>query len=119
MNPETAIAQLVERASGLDTAAIGPEQFGQALRFNMRRAGVEEPERYLEVVRGSPEELECLIAELAVPETWFFRDAEPFAFLARHVREVWLPRHSRESVASAFGAVFDGRGTLLDRHRAA
>jgi chemotaxis protein methyltransferase WspC len=96
MNPETAIAELVEQASGLDTAAMGPEQFGQALRFNMRRAGVEGPERYLDVVRGSREELECLIAELAVPETWFFRDAEPFAFLARHVREVWLPHHSGE-----------------------
>ena len=93
MNPEAAIAKLVREASGLDTSAVGPEDFGHALRSNMRRAGVEEPERYLDLVRGSPEELERLIEELAVPETWFFRDAEPFAFLARHVREVWLAGH--------------------------
>ena len=98
MNPKAAIAELVREAAGLDTAAFSPEDFGHALRSNMRRAGVEEPERYLELVRGSREELESLIGELAVPETWFFRDAEPFAFLARHVREVWQVAHPGEAL---------------------
>jgi chemotaxis protein methyltransferase WspC len=38
------------------------------------------------------------IEDLTVPETWFFRDAEPFAFLARHVREVWQESHPEESL---------------------
>jgi chemotaxis protein methyltransferase WspC len=93
MNPETAIAELVRQAAGLDCAAIGRQAFGYAVRLNMRRTGLADAFRYLDLLRSWPEELENLIEDLAVPETWFFRDRGPFACLAQHVRENWMPAH--------------------------
>ncbi len=46
---------------------------------------------YWERVRGSRAELQALIEAVVVPETWFFRDREAFAALARLAREEWLP----------------------------
>ena len=40
-----------------------------------------------ERVRASPTELQALIEAVVVPETWFFRDREAFAALARIGRE--------------------------------
>ena len=38
-------------------------------------------------------ELQALIEAVVVPETWFFRDREAFAALARLAHEEWLPTH--------------------------
>ena len=38
---------------------------------------------YAAFAAESPGEFEALINEILVPETWFFRDREPFRFLAR------------------------------------
>ena len=43
-------------------------------------------------VRASDAELQALIEAVVVPETWFFRDRDAFAALARMAHEEWLPR---------------------------
>jgi chemotaxis protein methyltransferase WspC len=40
-------------------------------------------------------ELQALIEEVVVPESWFFRDERPFQWLADHVRERWLAQPAR------------------------
>jgi chemotaxis protein methyltransferase WspC len=98
MNPDEAIAELVRNAAGLDVATIGRQAFEHAVRLNMQRSRVEDPLRYVDLLRGWPDELENLIEELSVPETWFFRDHGPFTCLARHVREEWLPAHPAKTL---------------------
>ncbi|MFV2066344.1 MAG: CheR family methyltransferase [Pirellulales bacterium] len=41
---------------------------------------------YLEHVRSAPDELERILAEIAVPETWFFRYPASFELLYQHLR---------------------------------
>jgi chemotaxis protein methyltransferase WspC len=93
MNLEDAMSDLVRKVLGFDASSTGDRAFEHALRAGMRRAGVEDLDRYLDLLRASPEELQNLTEELVVPETWFFRDREPFVFLARHAREIWLREH--------------------------
>lgn len=93
MNPEAAMSDLLRKAVGFDAGATGDQAFGHAVRAGMRRAGIEELDRYLALLLDSPAELENLTEDLVVPETWFFRDREPFVFLAQHVRDAWLKEH--------------------------
>jgi chemotaxis protein methyltransferase WspC len=45
--------------------------------------------RYPAILRHSKAELQALIEEVVVPESWFFRDVRPFAFLTEHVIELF------------------------------
>jgi chemotaxis protein methyltransferase WspC len=93
MKPQDAMSELLRKVVGFDADATGDRAFEHAVRAGMRRAGVEDPGCYLDLLRGSPDELQQLTEGLVVPETWFFRDHEPFVFLAQHVRDVWLKQH--------------------------
>jgi chemotaxis protein methyltransferase WspC len=41
--------------------------------------------------KKSPEEFDAFVEELLVPESWFFRDGAPFAFLETWARQKWGP----------------------------
>ncbi len=67
----------------------------------------------------SAEELQELIEELVVPETWFFRDGQPFVELRRHAsRWLALPVHA-VPVPRAERPLRQRRGAVLDRHHPA
>lgn len=46
------------------------------------------------LLKKSPEEFDAFVEELLVPESWFFRDGTPFAFLETWVRKKWAPSAS-------------------------
>jgi chemotaxis protein methyltransferase WspC len=46
-------------------------------------------ETYVGRLQADPAEMDALIEELVVPETWFFRDEEPFRYLVRWAQTVW------------------------------
>lgn len=75
-------AQILNRAIGLDGNSIGDGALTRALRFRMQVCGCSE-EAYLSLLRNNSDELAELIEEVVVPETWFFRDLQPFKLLAR------------------------------------
>jgi chemotaxis protein methyltransferase WspC len=85
---------LLKQAMGLDAASIGSPAVERAVRARASACGLKDANTYLERVRASATELQALIEEVVVPETWFFRDREAFAALARIAREEWLPAHS-------------------------
>ena len=84
-----------------------------------RPASSTTPDAYWELVRASATELQALIEAVVVPETWFFRDREAFAALARMAREEWLPRASGRRAAPAEPAVLDRRRAVFDGDGAA
>lgn len=59
----------------------------------MADCGLSDMETFLTRLQTSQGELEELIENVVVPETWFFRDREPFAFLSGYVVSEWLPAH--------------------------
>jgi chemotaxis protein methyltransferase WspC len=83
---------------GFNTAAIGRSGIKRIVREAMKRSGISDPAAYLELLSTSPEEFERCLEKLVVPETWFFRDREPFILLKQSVCGQWLPSHPNETV---------------------
>jgi chemotaxis protein methyltransferase WspC len=78
---------------GLDAASIGSASVDRAVQRRRAACRVPSDEAYYDLLAASPEEIQELIEEVAVPETWFFRDPEAFTALVGIVRDEWLPRH--------------------------
>jgi len=91
--PLQSIEALLREEIGLDPGSSGAAGVEHAVRRRMTGCGLDSSAAYAAYVQGSREELELLIEEVAVPETWFFRDQETFRFLARWAYNEWWPRH--------------------------
>jgi chemotaxis protein methyltransferase WspC len=87
--------ELLKRTMGLDPISIGSSAIARAVQQRITACGVKSAENYLERVRTSADELQELIEAVIVPETWFFRDREAFAALARMAGADW-PRANPE-----------------------
>ena len=78
---------LLRASIGLDAASIGASAIERAVMERAHACELPDLEAYWQRVCASPAELQTLIEAVVVPETWFFRDREAFATLARVVRE--------------------------------
>jgi chemotaxis protein methyltransferase WspC len=87
----SACEQLLKDSMGLDVASIGSSAIERAVRHRQHACQLPDVHAYWEHLRGSQTELQELIDAVVVPETWFFRDRESFAALARVVRDELLP----------------------------
>lgn len=87
----TRLGKLLEEIAGMSPGVLGDRNFARAVRERMSACKLVEMERYFEKARSSAREMEALIEAVVVPETWFFRDQGPFAFLGRYVRDEWIP----------------------------
>lgn len=79
------ITALLEQGIGLKSSAIGVSTLERAVHTRMRVTGSRDIETYLDLLTSSFMEMRRLVEEVVVPETWFFRDQEPFTFLANVV----------------------------------
>lgn len=86
----TEIEELLKKVIGLDSASIGSGTVERSIRRRMVECGISEERIYTEFLKNSSIELQALIDEVTVPETWFFRGVEPFRLLAEHVSVEWL-----------------------------
>ncbi len=82
------------REAGLDLRTLGPTAIARAVQGRMLATGVACREAYTALWESDPAERQALLGQLIVPETWFFRDGEPFAALARHVAGPWRAAHA-------------------------
>ena len=86
-----AVVALLRQTIGLNPDAIGAETMARAVSHRMAQCGVPDVQTYLERLQTSAQEVQALIEEVVVPETWFFRDQVPFTYLGRYVMAEWLP----------------------------
>ena len=91
MSPEPVISLLTERI-GLEPSSLGENAIAQTIVRCMADCGLEDAGLYRQLLERSAEEWEKLVEEVVIPETWFFRDWEPFVFLGNFVTSGWLPR---------------------------
>ncbi len=84
------IENLLRKKIGLEAVSIGSNTIARVIHRRMEACGTREIETYFNLLQTSPEELEQLIEEAIVPETWFFRDRGPFVFLSQYVSSQWL-----------------------------
>ena len=80
---------------GLDPAAVGSTLISRAVRIRMNELGLGDVDSYTSLISGSEIELQALIEEVVVPESWFFRDEAPFRHFQDHVRAGWVANPAR------------------------
>lgn len=79
------IAAWLSGYSGISTAIIGGHALKRAVQQRLTSTGIADAEAYVALLESSPEEQQELIELIVVPETWFFRDRNPYAYLRDHV----------------------------------
>lgn len=84
------VEDLLSREIGLDHAAVGDGTISKAVETRRAARGFASAEEYVAALQGSGEELQALIEEVVIPESWFFRDVQPFELVRRLARERWL-----------------------------
>ncbi len=76
------IYTLLRRHLGLKLASLGNSTLERAVRQRLQALGLADADRYLDYLQHHPGELDALVEEVVVPETWFFRDRAYFDALA-------------------------------------
>jgi len=92
MKEVEAIASLLSKRVGFDAKIIGDRKLSKAIQARQRLCDLPDISAYCKALQQSPEEFDQLVEQLVVPETWFFRDRNPFDFLIKFVRSEWLPK---------------------------
>lgn len=87
------IETLLGKAIGLDARSIGSSLIALAAHTRSTKRQIKNLSEYIALVASSETELQALVEEIVVPETWFFRDRQPFTVLAEWVVNEWLPAH--------------------------
>ena len=86
-------ANLLNNTMGLSPDTVGLSVIESAVKARVSACRSKDLQDYWEHVHACAAELQELIDEVIVPETWFFRDREAFAAMAHEVHENWLPLH--------------------------
>ena len=79
------IATWLADFSGISTGIIGHHTLQRAVGERLEVTGLDDITAYLELLLSSPQEQQNLVELVVVPETWFFRDRQPFVHLRAHI----------------------------------
>ena len=88
--PMVAIEGLLASRMGLDPVSLGRKQIKRAVQQRIHQLGSDDVDAYEQLVRESKSELQALIEDVVVSESWFFRDERPFEYFREYVRKRWL-----------------------------
>ena len=88
-----AIESLLQKSIGLKVTTIGKTALDRAVQRRMRALLIDEKADYQQILNSSAFELKELIEEVVIPETWFFRDREPFKVMTEYLLSQWGPGH--------------------------
>jgi chemotaxis protein methyltransferase WspC len=81
----SAVATWLADFSGISTGIIGHHTLQRAVGERLEVTGLDDVTAYLELLLSSPQEQQNLVELVVVPETWFFRDRQPFVHLRAHI----------------------------------
>jgi len=83
----TSIGGWLSSHVGISPAIIGVSSLRRAVAKRLNAKALTNPQVYLALLLNSEEEQDALLEHLVVPETWFFRDRQPFVHLQSHVKQ--------------------------------
>jgi len=90
--PLIAVEEILKQRMGLHSATVGSATVLQAVERRMRDCNIDSIDDYLQVLRHSATEMDALIDDVIIPETWFYRDRSPFDAFSAWIRDQWLSR---------------------------
>ena len=85
--PFNNIKELLRNKIGLNADTVGASSIERAISHRMSVLGLSTAGRYYSLLSNDPTEIDELVEEVVVPETWFFRNKSPFEALSECVSE--------------------------------
>jgi chemotaxis protein methyltransferase WspC len=89
------IEELLAEQIGLDPVSVGSRLILRAAQHRMHALHLENLSEYERRLYESQPEIQSLIEQVVVPESWFFRDARPYQWFSQHARTRWLREPAR------------------------
>jgi len=83
-----AIFYLIKNEMGLSPETVGVDTVERIVERRMKVVGEKYVASYCRLVKNSADEKQALFNEISVPETWFFRDHEPFKVLSTYIKNL-------------------------------
>ena len=93
------VERLLADRIGLDVASVGKGLIDKGVETRMNHLGVRLLEEYERILLGPTDEIQALIEEVVIPESWFFRDDRPFATFREFVRAGWIAEPGRRPIS--------------------
>ena len=93
------VERLLADRIGLDVASVGAGLIVRGVQNRMTQLGVRREEDYQRILLGPSDEIQALIEEVVIPESWFFRDEHPFATFREFVQTGWVDQPHRTPVS--------------------
>jgi len=90
--PFISIKKLLHQKIGLNATSIGDSSIERAIKHCLTSKGISEVRQYYELLLKNADELNDLVEEIVVPETWFFRNQTPFDAFNNYVVSTVLPK---------------------------
>jgi chemotaxis protein methyltransferase WspC len=87
------IEALLQKVMGLKVTSIGKPTLDRSVQRRMKALSIDNNNAYAEKLKSSALELKELIEEVVIPETWFFRDREPFKAMTQFLVTQWAQKH--------------------------
>jgi len=82
------IAERLKAAMGLHSPTVGMVTITNAIDRRMRACNIDSYEKYLSRIVNSSDEMKELIEAVIIPETWFFREQQPYEYLLKHCHDI-------------------------------
>ena len=117
--PPGVVERLLAERIGLDPSSVGDGLIARGVHARMSSLGLRSKADYERALLDSGDELQALVEEVVVPESWFFRDDRPFEVLADFARDGLAGRPGPPALAASEHPLRRGRGAVLDRDDAA
>jgi chemotaxis protein methyltransferase WspC len=80
---QSSIERLIHQETGIDPTIIGSNLIRSAINRCMKMQPIQDLTEYWHCLQTNPQVLQQLIETVIVPETWFFRDRQPFELITR------------------------------------
>jgi chemotaxis protein methyltransferase WspC len=95
VKPSGIVERLLAERIGLDPSSVGEGLIARGVHARMIDLGLRSRADYERTLLDRGDEIQLLVEEVVVPESWFFRDDRPFQVLDRFARSGWLADPSR------------------------
>jgi len=85
------IEELLKIKIGFNSTVLCKERLSYIIEKRQNKLNLDD-DSYYKKLKNSSEEFTHLIEEIVVPETWFFRDTQPFEYLKSYVSSIKLTK---------------------------
>jgi chemotaxis protein methyltransferase WspC len=98
--PSGLVERMLAERIGLDASSVGEALIARGVHARMSALGLRSKAEYDKALVERADEVQALVEEVVVPESWFFRDDRPFEILADFARTGWLTDLARPPLSA-------------------